>query len=104
MTFRGTVQNGKVVLDEGAELPEGMRVDVSPLAKRTKRAAGGKPSKAAAATSGLLGLLQFVIKDDDLPTDLAHQHDHYIYGTPKRPAWKAAKARKRTGRRRGGAA
>jgi hypothetical protein len=22
---------------------------------------------------------------DDLPTDLAAQHDHYIYGTPKRP-------------------
>lgn len=21
---------------------------------------------------------------DDLPTDLAEQHDHYIYGTPKR--------------------
>jgi hypothetical protein len=21
-----------------------------------------------------------------LPTDLAEQHDHYIYGTPKRPA------------------
>jgi Arc/MetJ-type ribon-helix-helix transcriptional regulator len=23
---------------------------------------------------------------DKLPTDLAEQHDHYIYGTPKRPA------------------
>ncbi len=22
---------------------------------------------------------------DKLPTDLAEQHDHYIYGTPKRP-------------------
>ena len=22
---------------------------------------------------------------DNLPTDLAEQHDHYIYGTPKRP-------------------
>jgi Arc/MetJ-type ribon-helix-helix transcriptional regulator len=22
---------------------------------------------------------------DSLPTDLAEQHDHYIYGTPKRP-------------------
>ncbi len=21
---------------------------------------------------------------DDLPTDLAHQHDHYLYGTPKK--------------------
>jgi hypothetical protein len=23
---------------------------------------------------------------DKLPSDLAEQHDHYIYGTPKRPA------------------
>jgi Arc/MetJ-type ribon-helix-helix transcriptional regulator len=23
---------------------------------------------------------------DKLPTDLAEQHDHYLYGTPKRPA------------------
>jgi Arc/MetJ-type ribon-helix-helix transcriptional regulator len=23
---------------------------------------------------------------DKLPTDLAEQHDHYIYGTPKRPS------------------
>ena len=23
---------------------------------------------------------------DNLPTDLSEQHDHYIYGTPKRPA------------------
>ena len=22
---------------------------------------------------------------DKLPTDLAAQHDHYLYGTPKRP-------------------
>ncbi len=21
----------------------------------------------------------------DLPRDLAHQHDHYLYGTPKKP-------------------
>ena len=25
------------------------------------------------------------LPDDDLPEDLAHNHDHYLYGTPKRP-------------------
>ncbi len=25
------------------------------------------------------------VGDDDLPTDLAAQHDHYLYGHPKRP-------------------
>jgi hypothetical protein len=24
------------------------------------------------------------IEDSSLPTDLAHQHDHYLYGTPKK--------------------
>ena len=33
-------------------------------------------------------LMAFDVPDeewDKLPTDLAEQHDHYIYGTPKRP-------------------
>jgi hypothetical protein len=25
------------------------------------------------------------MKDDDLPSDLSYQHDHYLYGTPKKP-------------------
>jgi hypothetical protein len=24
------------------------------------------------------------ITSDDLPTDLSYQHDHYLYGTPKK--------------------
>lgn len=43
-------------------------------------------------SDGWLSLLDVTVKDDDLPRDLAHQHDHYIYGTPKRPAWKPKKA------------
>lgn len=38
----------------------------------------------------LLDLLEIVDRDESasdvcLPDDLASQHDHYLYGTPKRP-------------------
>jgi len=33
----------------------------------------------------LAGIAQMFPEDDDLPSDLAAQHDHYLYGTPKRP-------------------
>ena len=71
MTYRGHVENGLVVLDEPASLPEGARVRVEPeeaereltLAERLKDVAG-------------------ILKG--LPPDFAAQHDHYIHGTPKR--------------------
>ncbi len=28
--------------------------------------------------------IQVLPSADDLPTDLAHQHDHYLYGLPKK--------------------
>ena len=71
MTYRGHVENGTVVLDEPASLPEGARVRVEPeeptreptLAERLK---------------DVVGILE------GLPPDFAAQHDHYIHGTPKR--------------------
>lgn len=68
MTFRGHVQNGVVVLDEPADLPEGVEVRVeragrNTLADRLRNVIGSVP---------------------DLPEDLADNHDHYIHGTPKR--------------------
>ena len=72
MSLEGTIVNGSVVLDQPAALPEGTRVEVmeksdakprSTLAERLLRHAGTVPG---------------------LPSDLADQHDHYLYGTPKR--------------------
>ena len=74
MVYRGHVENGVVVLDEAASLPEGAKVRVEPeepeelerelsLAERLKDVAG-------------------ILKG--LPADFAAQHDHYIHGTPKR--------------------
>lgn len=40
--------------------------------------------KRSAATPGLLADLSGCLVDDNLPVDLAEQHDHYLYGTPKK--------------------
>jgi hypothetical protein len=69
----GTVTNGVIVLSDGATVPEGTRVQVlvpvsaeeaaSPLGRR------------------LLGLAGIA---NELPSDMAAQHDHYLHGRPKR--------------------
>lgn len=71
MQLEGTVQNGVVVLDNGGHLPEGTRVDVTVRAETS-----GKPT----LRDRLLKLAGTV---DDLPADMARNHDHYIHGAPK---------------------
>jgi hypothetical protein len=72
MSFEGTVQNGVVVLDDGHQLPEGTRVEVI-----VREAPGAQ----ATLRDRLLKLAGTV---DDLPADMARNHDHYIHGVPKR--------------------
>ena len=72
--------DGKVIVpDEPVDLPEGQRfrVTIEPVPK----------DRATQAT--MPDWVQRAIElseqmPDDLPEDLAEQHDHYIHGTPKR--------------------
>ena len=71
MTLEGRVENGAIVLEPPAKLPEGARVRVEiivptepTLFDRIGHLAG---------------------KAKHLPPDAAEQHDHYLYGTPKKP-------------------
>jgi len=66
MTYLGTVQGGRIVLEDGTRLPDGTVVRVEPIDAGTDPADGLGDE---AVSSGI--------------TDLASQHDHYIYGTPK---------------------
>lgn len=69
MTYEGKVINGVVVLEPGAQLPEGTCVRVEPLEERP-----------------LLDLLQAVEQappNANWPRDGAMEVDHYLYGTPK---------------------
>lgn len=75
-TYTGQVHNGLIVLDEGTPpLPEGMKVRIEP-----------EPDEAE--TTPLLDLMDRLDRmgsDPSWPEDAAAQHDHYLYGSPKRP-------------------
>lgn len=81
MLYEGTVKGGVVVL-AGDPLPDGTRVRVEPLPADV-----ATPIDAAApASEPTLGqrLMKFAGRARGLPPDAARNHDHYLYGTPKR--------------------
>lgn len=70
MIYRGHIQNGVVVLEQDASLPDGTEVQVEPVP--------GRPRKTLAERfRNVIGAV------DDLPADMAENHDHYLYGTSK---------------------
>lgn len=82
-TLTGTVTNGVVVLDGGPVLPEGTKVDVA--VQTASSADAGEITPPKEEPKGTFAwMLEFAGKVPDLPSDLAAQHDHYLYGTPKR--------------------
>lgn len=79
MTYRGRVKNGVVELDERATLPEGTEVDVTPVQPaHTPGEEERRIPTLAERLAPLIGCLE------GLPPDLAENHDHYLYGAPKR--------------------
>jgi len=60
-------------------LPSSMLGEVERLVKKLK-----KQHKTARKPATLLSELADYTIDDDLPSDLAKQHDHYLYGVPKK--------------------
>jgi len=84
MAYRGHVRNGVVELDEPASLPEGAEVSVDLVAaKKVLTASGGETHRGNGGS--LYDRLSHVIgRIDDLPSDFSRNHDHYLYGTPKK--------------------
>jgi hypothetical protein len=74
MTYRGRIQNGVVVLEQGADLPEGIEVEVQPATVEEDR-----DTKSIQEM-----LLKFAGTVNDMPSDFAQNHDHYVHGTPKK--------------------
>jgi len=72
--LEGTVHNGVIVVDSPEPLAEGTRVKI---VIETPRELSRTPS----LQERLLRLAGTV---DDLPPDMARNHDHYILGTPRR--------------------
>jgi hypothetical protein len=71
MVYKGHIRNGKVVLEGDVVLPEGSPVNVT-VADESQ------------APTLFERHQTFIGMIDDLPADLAAEHDHYIHGTPKR--------------------
>jgi hypothetical protein len=64
--------DGKVIVpDEPVQLPIGQRLQV-------------QVELADAPAARFADLLQFAADLPDAPPDLAAQHDHYLYGNPRR--------------------
>jgi hypothetical protein len=79
MTYQGTVKNGVVVYKAGPP-PEGADVMVTVT-----------PAQEAIVARGDQGgddiwaeMEKFVGRAPELPEDAARNHDHYLYGAPKR--------------------
>jgi len=81
MTIQAIYENGVFRPLEPVALPEKCRVAIAEIKLV------GTPA-AASPTHPLLELLEIAHQfpeNPDMPTDFAEQHDHYLYGTPKRP-------------------
>ena len=74
MTYRGRVKNGVVVLDEAVKLSEGTVVRVEPVED-------GSPDSSSQEVSPLFRAFERA-KATGI-SDLAINHDHYLYGHPK---------------------
>jgi hypothetical protein len=72
MTYSGTVVQGRIVLDDDPKLPDGAQVEVQVL------------ERSANPLSLRERLLKLAGSVDDLPSDMARNHDHYIHGASKR--------------------
>ena len=77
MTFSGQIRGGQIVLEGNPQLPEGADV-------RVELVATSAPVESATLPSLGQKLMQFAGKAVGLPADAARNHDHYLYGTPKR--------------------
>lgn len=74
MVYRGIVQNGMVVPDQGGLLPEGARVEITIVSSPND-----VPSSEPLPT--LYEQLKHLVgKAEGLPSDLAARHDHYLHG------------------------
>ncbi|HEY3322534.1 MAG TPA: hypothetical protein VGP72_18880 [Planctomycetota bacterium] len=75
MTYRGTVTNGVVVIEDPKGLPEGASVNVQLVRRRKTR---------RKKVNGWDELLKLAGTVKGLPSDMARNHDHYIHGLPRR--------------------
>lgn len=76
MTIQAIYENGVFRPTEPVELPDKSEVEISIQSV--------KPGGAHPGLAPLLDIARKFPGNPNAPTDRAAQHDHYLYGTPKR--------------------
>lgn len=87
MDRKGTIENGRLVLDDGSQLPDGTRVRVK-VGDGQDGSARRRPTN---VEEPLTRIGRHAVRTGK--PDLADEHDHHVYGVPKR---KKVATRKRT--------
>jgi|JI6StandDraft_1071083.scaffolds.fasta_scaffold13835_5 hypothetical protein len=72
MTVTARVHNHSITLPADVAIADGTLVEIHTLEEAPKPQRGGA------------WMLKYAGVADDLPADASMQHDHYLYGTPKR--------------------
>jgi hypothetical protein len=73
--------DGRVfVPEEPVDLPVGYELEIAIESQSSENGA----KKGKTALQELVEILKSYPPNPELPTDLAAQHDHYLYGSPKR--------------------
>jgi predicted DNA-binding antitoxin AbrB/MazE fold protein len=70
MTYKGHVKNGVIVLEQPVQLPEGAVVHVEVVET-------GEQRTLAERLRDIIGIVK------GMPSDMARNHDHYLYGKPR---------------------
>ena len=78
MTYRGHVENGVIRLEDAPILPEGVEAEVRLFMEDAPREEEERVSSVCET------MRDFVGKAEGLPADASINHDHYLYGLPKR--------------------
>jgi predicted DNA-binding antitoxin AbrB/MazE fold protein len=80
MVIHAVYENGVFRPTEPVELPDSCLVELV----IHKPAPVINPASTIDPLAKLAGIATSHPENPDLPSDLAEQHDHYLYGTPKR--------------------
>jgi hypothetical protein len=80
MVYHGKVKDGVVVFDGRKAIPEGAPVTIRKVKLSVRRATHERKRNPT-----LLKRYRHIVGIvEDLPPDFSENHDHYLYGTPKR--------------------
>jgi hypothetical protein len=76
MVYRGIVKKGVIVVEDCGGLPEGTEVRIEPVVQKKIPTVEGPTL--AEQFRNIIGTVP------ELPSDMAENHDHYLYGAMRR--------------------